>query len=272
MYQPLSPEEEAHRRRFLCDVVAGAPGAGKPALTLSLPFFHTCRGRDFRGIFTKKFLIPSECPEFHEKLLYLFYGKPAYRIHSTGLSSKDIGRFPVCFVINTKSAGSIKRIFPFDTGALIHDVLKDVCGEEKNPAKYELGTDVDVISQFISFFYGSDKQYFMANPQISQRDIPGFSFELQQIYLLISERSEKQWDNRAYTIESQCVTDISISKTNISAIIMPSIYMNSQEIVDFIFNEGIEVIPYSLDRADPAHMSPLIIGLAEKYLETQGIL
>jgi hypothetical protein len=272
VYRPLSPEEEYHRNAYLCNSIEPKPGVTPVSLSLSLPFFHTCKGKDFRKIFTSKQLSTSDCPEFKEKLLYLFYGKPAYRVSSNGYTSRDIGRFPVCFIVNNQSLQGVKRVFPFDTGALIHSLLKDVCGDETNPAKYELGTDIDTVKKFVCFLYGSDKNYFNCTPRIKAEDVASFSFELQHILSLATESSDKQWDNRAYTIETQCCANIGLTKERISAIILPSSYMNSTEIVDFLFNEGIEAITYSTERTDPGHMSTHLMGLAQQYLEKKGVL
>lgn len=271
MYIPLTPSEDDYRQHYLQGPIrSNSSTANYSALTL--PFYHTCKGKNFRSIFRNKALVPTLCAEFGELLLYFFYGKPTYRVSGEATTSRDVGRFPVSFIANLNPSNNIPRVFPFDTGALIHKVLKDVCGEEINPAKYELGSGIDWVRYFIEYFYGNDKNYYFVTPQIKLEDLKAMSFELQHIFSLATETSDKIWDNRAYTIEVQCKDSFQLDAGKIEAIILPKCYMNDTEIVDYLYNNNIVALTYGIERADPKHMTPLLIEIAENYMKSKGLL
>jgi hypothetical protein len=52
---------------------------GQLPATGKLPLVHVSRGYDFDAILRGDFLTPQPCKVFNRKLIYLFYGRPAYR-------------------------------------------------------------------------------------------------------------------------------------------------------------------------------------------------
>lgn len=90
-----------------------------------LPFFHSCDAFFFRSIIIGKKLTPTKCTVFeNEDLLYLFYGRPAYKA-SNLLSSRLSSMLPVSFILKSDCVDDIKRIAPFDTGAFHKGLYKD---------------------------------------------------------------------------------------------------------------------------------------------------
>jgi len=45
-----------------------------------LPVFHATSSIKFEDILKENRIRPSNCENFGEKILYLFYGRPAYRV------------------------------------------------------------------------------------------------------------------------------------------------------------------------------------------------
>lgn len=58
----------------------------------------------------------APCDVFGEPLSYFFYGKPAYKKHSSS-SMRTMARAPVVILMSPDLLESRKRVFPFDTGA-----------------------------------------------------------------------------------------------------------------------------------------------------------
>ena len=50
--------------------------------TRALPLAHNCDSYHFREIAKSQQLRPSFCGHFKEDLIYLFYGRPAYRTNA----------------------------------------------------------------------------------------------------------------------------------------------------------------------------------------------
>ena len=55
--------------------------ASHAGLAEELPLIHTSRCEFLSSIATTHVLEPQPCAIFHESLVYLFYGRPAYRSH-----------------------------------------------------------------------------------------------------------------------------------------------------------------------------------------------
>ena len=88
------------------------------AFTL-LPVFHTCDGFDARTFVEQDQInVEEDCEIFKEKIAYLFYGRPAFKYKTEDDASANLALYPVAFVLNLDKIGKLKRIFPFDTGAM----------------------------------------------------------------------------------------------------------------------------------------------------------
>src|SRR6266705_1300157 len=89
-----------------------------------LPLVHITRAYAFDYIVDGDTLEPSACEVFKEKILYLFYGRPAYRAKE-GNNARLEFEWPIVFVFNPEKISEIKRIFPFDTGAFAQQLYAE---------------------------------------------------------------------------------------------------------------------------------------------------
>ncbi|UFW64432.1 hypothetical protein RlegWSM1455_23580 [Rhizobium laguerreae] len=245
---------------------------------LGLFFFHTCRGEIFREILSSGRLSATECEEFHEKLLYLFYGRPAYRV-AGDKTTRDPGRFPVCFVIKSAAAKDIRRVFPFDSGAFLRNILEEYCGtfSTKEAAMmalsdYQLGTDLDLLAKFIALFYGGDAQYLKVTPILENEDLKGLCFELSRMLDMAKSQSAKIWDNRALTSEIQVQSSIDFDGAAIEALIIPTqLISGDTELQEFLYDSDISVLSYDVARMKPESATDLIDRIAADYHVGRGI-
>ena len=267
MYKKLNASELVQKQKYFLDIIDFKSPCLCSASTLELPFFHTTKGSRLRGIFTQKSIGISTCKVFGEDLLYIFYGKPAYRVSGGEKPTSDPGPFPVTFILKAEAAMPLKRLFPFDTGALANNIYADVCEDSTNPAKYELKADSIQIQKFVSYFYDTAKNYYFRKPQINSGDIHGFSEEVRHIIALIENKSRTSSDNRGYTLEAQVDIPIPLKATHVEAIILPSNYCGNIEFDDYLYNQGIDVLPYSIDQNNPSEMLGVIAGAAKDYME-----
>ena len=59
---------------------------------------------------------------FHESLVYLFYGRLAYRSNRGSMEGEPIVLCPVCFVFKPRTVSQVvHRVYPCDTGAVAAD-------------------------------------------------------------------------------------------------------------------------------------------------------
>lgn len=252
---------------------------GTTSADLRLPFFHTCRGEVFRKVIASRQLDATLCEEFEEELLYLFYGRPAYRV-SGSETTRDLGRFPVCFIINASAATSIKRVFPFDTGAFLRSILKEYCGcfANKNEAMsallgYQLGSDLDILAKFIRTVYGDDNQYLQVAPVLRSEDLMGMCFELKRMLDMANAQSSKDWDNRAVTSEIQIQASVDIGSGSVDAVILPTQFISGDEpLQQFFYENDIQVLSYDVARMKPENATELVDREARAYYAQNGII
>lgn len=266
-------------KKYYDDVIERLCPAGVCFDNIELPYFHNCSGAVFRKILGKGEICAQHCDEFSEALLYLFYGKPSYR-STDRHSSRDMGRFPVSFVIRNKRLVDITRIFPFDSGAFLNDFLKCQIGDINSSVAaideikaYQLRSDFDFLAKFIHALYENDKAYFSGETKLSSSEVPALSLELRRIIELHRAEGTQDWDERAITVELQKTSSIELNSTEIEAVILPSqIISNDTDLQDFFYDEGIEVISYNAPMSSPSDMSMLLRASAKSYLESAGLL
>lgn len=272
MNSPLSPDNAQRRESRALEALAALSGGASAPLAPALPFFHLCRGERFRAIFASRTLAPAVQPPFNDAILRLHYGKPAVQPSWGGqASSGDIGRFPVCFILNPKSVVP-QRVYPFDSGTWANEFPADARGGERTLAKYELGAGLHAVSRFVALFYGSNRRYFYADPIVRREDIPPSAPELLRIHELATKAPADRRDGCGAVVEVICRGSIFLARPNVQAVILPAAYMSAAPVVDLFQAEDIAPIAYSIDRADPADMAALILSLAEDYLKQEGAL
>lgn len=263
----LSANEIVVHNENLLVPLASATGGSS-----TLPYFHSCSGKAFRSILASGKIEKRNCPVFDEELIYFFYGKPSYRMPDSGANTRDTSRFPICFVFSDLDDASIKRVFPFDTGALAYGFYGDICGDEKNPCCFEIGSDKAAISLLISYLYGTETNYFYAKPNVAMDDIDALCFELRQILSFIVHYGGSDWDSRAHSIEIQHDSDIQLSMAQIEAIILPDSYLSNPKVSDFLYNNGILPIDYSIQHSNPSSATEVLFANAKRYLIDKGVL
>jgi hypothetical protein len=255
-----------HSENLLAPLASAVGGAR------TLPYFHSCSGKAFRSILASGKIEKRKCPVFDEELIYFFYGKPSYRLPDAGTNTRDTSRFPICFVLSDLEDANIKRVFPFDTGALAYGIYEDICGDELNPYCFEIGTSKESISSLINYLYGNDPNYFFAKPNKTIDDIDALCFELRQILEFIIYFGRTNWDSRAHSIEVQHDSDIQLTLAEIEAIILPDSYLNNPRVSDLLYNNGIEPIDYSIQHSNPTSATEILFDNAKRYLIDKGVL
>ena len=67
-----------------------------------MPSTHTCDAFSFRDIMSSASINVSDCKVFKgENLLYLFYGRPSYKLSNPADTNSYTCNLPICFLIRT---------------------------------------------------------------------------------------------------------------------------------------------------------------------------
>jgi len=97
-----------------------------------LPLVHSTFLFNFRNVVAQNEITATRCPVFNEDLLYLFYRKPGYRVASSSGARTDLVYCPICFILKSSALKSVKRIFPFDSGAFQNGMYGPCIPKEAN--------------------------------------------------------------------------------------------------------------------------------------------
>jgi hypothetical protein len=235
-----------------------------------MPLFHTCDAYFLKSILQNRKITTSKCPFFqYEELLYLFYGKPAYK-NSIKENSDLKSLLPVSFVLNYDKVGPIERVFPFDTGAFKNGLYKEYFHPKMGIEEFKMKPELDSLVTSVDYFYGQNVSYFDNNPKkIINYD--ALDFTIESYHKLIMNGGLSVADDRKASFEIQLSHNIPLTSETLLAIIIPSNFEDSVEIKDIIVKElKSEILTYrSFGVASDKHYTS-ILNITRDFLIKKG--
>ena len=160
-----------------------------------------------------------KCEVFDEYLVYLFYGRPAFRWEEKG---ERKGIYPICFQF-ASNAIEPHRIFPFDSGAFYHNYYNEstlnFSGKLEDYLLYgkDKGLPSTQIPQLVHVVWQTNRSYYEGrllaplSNVLSKSGLSSFDKEyLTFVNKKAWDQSERDGDSRAYTIEFQIKNHLSL--------------------------------------------------------------
>jgi hypothetical protein len=194
-----------------------------------LPLVHITRAYSFDEILQGDTLEPGDCEIFNEKLIYLFYGRPAYRAKE-GNNARLEFEWPIVFVFDPEKLAFIKRVFPFDTGAFAQKLYTEFFDKRSELSDFALEPSIESAKKFVATFYQSNNEYYQGGSK-KNVEIPLRQFEAQGVHELARLPGlQGARDERSSAIELQISQAISF-KDALIAIVLPSPYLDDPEIL-----------------------------------------
>ncbi|WFU62703.1 hypothetical protein [Bradyrhizobium brasilense] len=234
-----------------------------------LPVYHTCDGFDARSHVERREIRTTDvCEVFGETITYFFYGRPAFKYVVGDESTTDLALYPVCFVMNLEKLGPLKRIFPFDTGAMFHKRLKRYFHRKNTVLDFELEPETSRIKDVIFHFFGGTKNYI--NPVRADREYAVEDFESVSYSKMIESHVRTEADERRVTIELQADSAIALTKASLQAIILPTQLRGSKLYSEFIDANGIKAQCYDIEVWNPALSFGLVSAAAKRFTLSMG--
>lgn len=235
-----------------------------------LPLFHTCDGYD-AGEHIKNSAIKTSdvCEVFKEKLTYLFYGRPAYKYSLPEGSTENLEFYACSFVFRAEKIEDVKRIFPFDTGALHHGFLKNFINPKADVAKFEVEPDVRRIADIVLRFHGGNENYLKRNTKSGQFD--PLDFESLAFERMHNAQSWDKTDERRVTIEVQAGDVVDLTGSTLEALILPRGMVSSQHVQRIVEATGADVIGYDIETWDPRYSFNEVMRVARQYLDGRDV-
>ena len=211
--------------------------ATNAAATPYLPVVHTTDWMVFRDLMeVNSVLRTGRCPVFEEDILYLFYGKPCYRMHADVEPTSLSAFFLISILFEPHSVGPPGRVLPLSSGAFAKGLYAANLHPTLRNSDFELNTSIQGAAQAVATFYGSNDRYFRSivrnDISVGARDI-----EVEAFLSIIRTPARTPMDDRRSAIEIQLRHSIDIRTADVCAVILPEALLDDPLIEDFIRND-----------------------------------
>jgi hypothetical protein len=234
-----------------------------------MPFYHTRDAFWLQEILDSGELRPQECDVYKEDLLYLFYGRPAYK-SGERMNSRYPFLMPVCFIVSPDVVKVMKRLLAFDSGAF--PMYQAFMHNSMTLDQFRLTPVIDSCDKMVHFCYGDNDAYFLGNVKKEIVYDPAH-FQLASYCSIIGSDHKMELDDRKISLEAQLDVPIAINNTNIEAIILPSMLANSSEISSIISDKlKIKVMPYDNYGVVSSSYYGTIMQLAKQHMIDKKLL
>lgn len=237
-----------------------------PEMNPELPVVHSTLVEHFRSVAAAGFLTPRGCPVFGEPLVYLFYGRPAYRSSRGGHPETNIQYCPICFIFKTSFlVEQPARIYPFDTGAAMSGRFQPHI-DPADTGAFQLAPMLASVLKFTNLFFDANEHYFLGTPK---RDpvIPLTETAAIRYHAFVTHGGPETYDDRRSAIELQYRDPIPL-KGMLWAVAMPTSFLEDPVIRKTVVGEwGAFPLTYNIVRGTaPGEYSSVIRALYERWL------
>lgn len=213
-------------------------------------------------------LRPTHCPVYDDDLLYLFYGRPAYKPAENVGASFMVELAPICLVLSPSLLGAAVRSLPFDSGGF--DRYRNQIGPGLTRQDFEMPGDHTLPRRLVGAFYGTNRDYYhhtalvQPEPPLSRRAARALS-------RLITDKSIRNDDDRCGTIEVQFFDRIRLADA-LQAIVAPAQMFTDPEVISALEACPNAVpMPYkTYGRFNPLSFAGSIYERVELVLESHG--
>lgn len=222
---------------------------GHPTMAEELPLIHTSLCERLASFASFHTLTPNHCRVFGEHLVYLFYGRPAYRSERGSKYGEPIALCPVCFVFKPRTVSlHLRRVLPCDSGA----VDKPLFQPELNPCdlgELELDPVIDSARRLVSRVFETNKDYFYGKVKAGVT-FPDGTVGKRYCDLLLRP-GPVDFDDRKSAIEIQVDHIIPLLKGQLEFVVLPREFLEEPTIKEAIFNTwDCEAIEYPTFEGD----------------------
>ena len=214
-------------------------------------------------------LNPTPCPVYGADLLYLFYGRPAYKPAAGIGASGILDLAPICLVLDPTVMAAAVRAVPFDSGGFKR--YGALVGPGLDRPDFELSGDPSLPLRLVKAFYQTNRNYYDQNPTTREADLPVSRRTARALARLFADSSIRNVDDRCGTIELQFSTAIPLANA-LQAIVAPAAMLDDAEVLQALaLCPGAVPIPYkTYGRFDPVSFAHTIYEKVDCFLEAIG--
>lgn len=208
-----------------------------------MPLTHTTSAIKFQKVIDIGGLQPQACSTMKQDLVYLFYGRYAYRAKRDLEYQEFATHAPIVLILNPKSAGPFAHIFPFDTGHYPHDYnpLVSIAMEDFRLDSLEMAECA------IDLFWLDRWDYvrFDVNSARQPSHFRGFD-SIAKLYAGLLHSSSEA-DDRRGTIEVASTIEIPINTTTLLGIVLPTDMMDDPTVQHMMASGVLKIASYDWD-------------------------
>lgn len=229
----------------------------KATLPDPLPLVHTSRCEWASSMIAAPELQPRRCPIYDEDLLYLFYGRPAYRIRERG--RHEINYCPICFILKlNRTSLALNRVMPLDSGGASEGRFSPHI-EPHEKGLLELDPSVESARKLVDVFYKDNRSYLVGQCQ-PLSDFVGASPDIVKQYVnMLHDVEVSRADDRRSAVELQATTKVSLVN-DLQAVVLPEALLDDYVLKRVILEDWNALpITYPTFRAtSPSEYAPVI--------------
>jgi hypothetical protein len=240
---------------------------------VELPIVHTTEYFRLASIQAANALEATACKIFKEPLLYFFYGRPAYRDASRITPARDVGFYPICFVLR---AGAVcknaKRLYPFDTGASQAGLYEPAVKRGDALTNYPVLAAVESARRIVRCFFETDERYLSGEPRV------GLSFssseeDAHSYYRLITGGGHPDCDDRSSAVEVQLAETVEL-RDSVMAIVLPTCFLEDDALAKTILQTWrAQPLTYDADKGmRPLEFHGIVRYLIRDFYRRSGLL
>jgi hypothetical protein len=238
------------------------------ALPLSpLPCAHTCEGINFRAISTERQLVGG----VKDKMVYLFYGRPAYRPSKTELSTRNLAYAPVTIILKRERPITPAKIYPFDSGAFETELYRKHFHPLMTLPDFLLNDPLETASKVVSRFFGSNQNYYLGTTDLPSP--PDLEFEAVGYHNLIKDPGPSEFDDRRGSVEIQVADRLKLAEDSVELVVLPTQYLSNAHYRNTILGFWkADVRGYTLHHDRPNSYIVQIRSIVQEFYEAKGYL
>ena len=215
----------------------------EPALPI-LPAVHITWGTNVSTIIDTNKLHLTWCKYYKKDLIYLFYGKPAYKLRrDASPTTRLLGDAAVCFVLNTNELPNMHRAFALDTGAAFGNRYNDNLPGKVSIDDFEMEAHCNSAAKLVSAFFGNNEKYVDGIVK-SEIEISGLDVISDAYKAIATTVVSTEFDERACTCELQYAVEIELNKDSVRCIVMPHIMGGERWVQEKMSEWGVQPILY----------------------------
>lgn len=173
-------------------------------------------------------------------MVYLFYGRPAFKPLSGFDASGIREHLPMCLVLDPALLGQAVRILPFDSGGFGRYAPFTAPFERD---AFELAPANDVPRRIVAAFYETSLSYYHQLPALDEQDISLRHPEARAIARLAHDVGMADDDDRRGTIEIQLEENVDVVQA-LKAMVIPPFMLDEPDVAHLIAASGAMPITY----------------------------